>query len=104
MGWAFLIIAGMGEVCGVMSIKAYTVKKKIMPLLGIILSFTVSFFFLSQAFNTIPMGTAYAVWTGIGTVGSALFGILIYKESREAKRLFFIGLILIGAVGLKLFG
>lgn len=103
MGWIYLIIAGAGEVGGVMSLKAMAMKKSWKALLALSLSFGLSFFMLSLSFQSIPMSTAYAVWTGIGTVGSATLGIIIYKESKSFWRLFFISLILIGAVGLKLF-
>lgn len=61
-----------------------------------------SFYFLSLALKTLPIGTAYAVWTGIGTVGAAIFGMLIFGESREAMRIACIVLIVAGIVGLKL--
>lgn len=61
----------------------------------------VSFAFLSQALKTLPIGTAYAVWTGIGAVGTALVGILIFDEPRTAVRLVCIALILAGIIGLK---
>lgn len=103
MAWIVLIIAGMGEIFGVMSIKYFTQSKKLLPLLGIMLFFGISFTLLSLAMQSIPMGTAYAIWTGIGTAGSALIGILFFKESAEWKRILFLSSILIGAVGLKLF-
>jgi len=61
-----------------------------------------SFLFLSFAMETLPMGTAYAVWTGIGAAGGALLGMLLYGESKDWKRIFFIALILTAAIGLKL--
>jgi paired small multidrug resistance pump len=70
----------------------------------LIVNFGVSFFFLSLAMNVLPMGTAYAIWTGIGTAGSALLGILLFHESADLRRLAFISCILCGAVGLKLLG
>jgi quaternary ammonium compound-resistance protein SugE len=62
-----------------------------------------SFYFLSSAVKTIPIGTAYAIWTGIGAVGTAILGIFLFGESKEFIRLFFILLIVIGIVGLKIF-
>jgi paired small multidrug resistance pump len=64
--------------------------------------FLLSFLFLTLAMRTISMGTAYAVWTGIGTAGSAIAGMLLYGESREWRRLLFIAFILGAAMGLKL--
>ncbi|MEH6944194.1 DMT family transporter [Bacillus sp. JJ722] len=102
MSWLFLIIAGICEVIGVILMKIATEKKSWIPKLMLIASFTVSFYFLSLAMDSIPMGTAYAIWTGIGTAGSALLGILIFKESADWRRLAFLGCILCGAIGLKL--
>ena len=62
-----------------------------------------SFYFLSSAVKTIPIGTAYAIWTGIGAVGTAILGIFLFGESKEFIRIFFILLIVIGIVGLKIF-
>lgn len=76
--------------------------KSVKWVLLIIVGFAASFSLLSYAMETIPMGTAYAVWTGIGTAGGALVGILFYKEPKDAKRIFFIALILCSAVGLKI--
>ncbi len=62
-----------------------------------------SFYFLSTAVKSIPIGTAYAIWTGIGAVGTAILGIILFGESKEFIRIFFIFLIVIGIVGLKIF-
>jgi len=62
-----------------------------------------SFYFLSTAVKSIPIGTAYAIWTGIGAVGTAILGIILFNESKELIRIFFIFLIVIGIVGLKIF-
>jgi quaternary ammonium compound-resistance protein SugE len=62
-----------------------------------------SFYFLSSAVKSIPIGTAYAIWTGIGAVGTAILGIILFGESKEFIRIFFILLIVIGIVGLKIF-
>lgn len=102
MAWLYLIIAGVCEVIGVILMKIATKKKSWIPKLMLIVSFTISFFFLSLAMKSIPMGTAYAIWTGIGTAGSALLGILIFKESADWRRLAFLSCILCGAIGLKL--
>ena len=61
-----------------------------------------SFFFLSRAVHTLPMGTAYAVWTGIGALGAVLVGILLFREPVTAPRLLFMALLLIGIIGLKI--
>lgn len=80
----------------------YAKEKRVKWVLLIIVGFAASFSLLSYAMETIPMGTVYAVWTGIGTAGGALIGILFYKEQKDAKRIFFIALILCSAVGLKI--
>ena len=100
MSWIALLIAGCLEVVGVLNVKRLGENKK-NALYYMVLSFGLSFFLLSYAMNEIPMGMAYATWTGIGTVGSALLGMIIFNESRDWKRLFCIGLILFSAVGLK---
>ncbi|GGE70151.1 DMT family transporter [Priestia taiwanensis] len=104
MAWVFLILAGCLEIIGVMLMKRYSDTKEKWTIIGLIISFSFSFTCLSQAMKGIDMGTAYAVWTGIGTAGSALVGMVFFKESAEWKRIMFLSFILIGAVGLKLVG
>lgn len=102
MAWLYVIIAGMGEVLGVISMKISSERKSWYPKLLVGGSFAISFFFLSKAMNTLPMGTAYAVWTGIGTAGSTLVGIILFRESANWRRMMYISFIFIGAIGLKL--
>lgn len=104
MAWIYLIIASLGEVFGVLSINIYIRKKSLKNLFMIVLSFGLGFFFLALAMKEIPMGTAYAIWTGLGAVGAVLMGILFFKESAGWKRIGFLSLIIAGAVGLKVFG
>ena len=101
MDWFALILAGSSEVLGVLNIKRLTMKKWD-GAIYLILSFGASLFLLSYAMKTIPMGTAYGVWTGIGTIGSTLLGMFLYGEPKEWKRIFFIALILASAIGLKI--
>lgn len=101
MAWVFLILAGLGEVAGVFSMKMASERKNGASLLALIASFGLSFFFLSQAMQSLPMGTAYAVWTGIGTAGSAVVGIICFREPADWRRILYLSCILIGAVGLK---
>ncbi|WP_433957501.1 DMT family transporter [Cytobacillus horneckiae] len=101
MHWAALIIAGGFEIFGVYNLKKVAMKQWNF-LVFLILSFAVSFSLLSYAMTAIPMGTAYAVWTGIGTVGAAIVGMLLFNEAKDWKRLVCIALILCSAVGLKL--
>ncbi|MBF0812191.1 MULTISPECIES: DMT family transporter [Staphylococcus] len=102
MAWFILFIAGLLEVIGVVILNeiARTKKKWLVILLAV--AFVCSFSTLKVAMNDIPMGTAYAIWSGIGTGGGTLVGMLIYNESKSIKRIFFIGLIILSIVGLKL--
>lgn len=79
-------------------------KKQFKWLLAIIGTFTVGFVFLSMAMQDIPMGTAYAIWTGFGAAGAVLMGIFFFNESANWKRLLFLVCIISGAVGLKILG
>lgn len=103
MGWIYLIIAGGCEVVGVWGMKAFAERRALVPIIAVVISFSVSLTLLTLAFNTIATSTAYAVWTGLGATGSAIMGILVYKDPKDWKRLTCIALIVIGVVGLKLF-
>ncbi|OOM81068.1 multidrug resistance protein YkkD [Clostridium puniceum] len=102
MGWIFLILAGCCEVFGVDSMNRVAKYKSIQSYARLFIGFALSFTFLSLAMKTLPMGLSYAVWTGIGTVGGTLIGMLFYDESKDLKRILFIGMILVGVIGLKL--
>lgn len=104
MAWFYLIIASLGEIFGVMGINLYIQKKSIARLLLVVVTFGFGFIFLALAMRDIPMGTAYAIWTGLGAAGAVLMGILFFKETASWKRLIFLSFIIAGAVGLKLFG
>ena len=101
MAWIYLIIASFGEIIGVLCINLYIQSKKMTWLLAIILSMGVGFIFLSMAMNDIELGTAYAIWTGLGAAGAVLIGILFFRENASIKRIFFLTCIISGAVGLK---
>lgn len=102
MAWVYLVIASFGEIFGVMFINLYIQKKTLTRLIILILTFGFGFLFLSMAMTDLPLGTAYAVWTGLGAAGAVLMGILFFNESAGWKRLFFLSLIISGAVGLKI--
>ncbi|MFC0270868.1 DMT family transporter [Metabacillus herbersteinensis] len=102
MNWFFLVAAGLFEVVGVTGISKFNEKKSLTSFLFMTMGFGASFLFLTQAMETISMGTAYAVWTGIGTAGSAIIGILFLGEKKEWKRIAFITLIISSTIGLKL--
>lgn len=101
MAWIFLIIASFGEIFGVMFITLFVRKKNIFYLLMIVVSMGLGFFFLSLAMQSIPLGTAYAIWTGFGAAGAVLLGVLFFKEPADWKRMLFLTCIIAGAVGLK---
>ena len=101
MAWIYLVIASFGEIFGVMAINVYNRKKTFTWLFFIILTFTFGFYFLSLAMKEIQLGTAYAIWTGLGAAGAVLLGILFFKEPAGWKRMLFLTCIIAGAVGLK---
>lgn len=98
--WILLAIAGILEVAWAVGMKYSAGWTKLWPSIFTIVSMILGLYFLSLALKTLPLGTAYAVWTGIGTIGTAVFGMLFFKESADFTRLFFISLIFIGIVGL----
>ncbi|BCG59278.1 DMT family transporter [Paenibacillus sp. URB8-2] len=102
MNWVFLILAGIFEMTGVLMINKLHKDRNLLSIVLLIISFGLSFLFMSLAMNTLPMGTAYAVWTGIGASGGAILGMIFYGESRNALRIVFIAMVLGSAVGLKL--
>lgn len=102
MSWLALIVAGLFEMAGVLAIHTFNQKRTLKSLLILISSFGLSFLFLSLAMKTLPMGTAYAVWTGIGASGGAILSMILYNEGRGILRVLCIGLVLGSAVGLKL--
>ncbi|MCP1426726.1 paired small multidrug resistance pump [Paenibacillus xylanexedens] len=102
MNWVFLILAGIFEMIGVLMINKLHKDRNLNSLVLLVGGFGLSFMFLSIAMETLPMGTAYAVWTGIGASGGAILGMVFYGEPRNALRILFIALVLGSAVGLKL--
>ncbi len=99
--WFILIIAGMVEVGWAMGLKASDGLTRPWISALTIAGMIVSFVLLSQAMKTLPVGTAYSVWTGIGAIGTVILGILFFGESRDPIRLACIGLIVLGIVGLR---
>ncbi|MBM4262547.1 MAG: quaternary ammonium compound efflux SMR transporter SugE [Deltaproteobacteria bacterium] len=102
MAWLFLVVAGLLEIVWAIGLKLSNgfshLGWSIMTVLGMI----ASFYFLAQALKVIPVGTGYAIWTGIGAAGTAILGIVLFSESGTLPRLFCIALIIAGIVGLKL--
>ncbi len=102
MSWIFLFFAGLFEIGWAIGLKYTEGFSKPLPTLLTVASMIVSLGLLGLALKTLPVGTAYAVWTGIGTVGTAMLGIWLLGEPTTAIRLACIGLIVAGIVGLKL--
>ncbi len=101
MAWIILIIAGLFEVGFTTCLKLSNNFTNLPWSVGFFISISLSFLLLNKAIQTIPIGTAYAVWTGIGAVGTAIMGIWLYKEPSDFWRLFFIFLLIGSIVGLK---
>ncbi|RKP47214.1 QacE family quaternary ammonium compound efflux SMR transporter [Cohnella endophytica] len=104
MAWLLLVCAGLFEVVGVIGMNRYNLKKDAVSMLLLGGGFVASFLLLSVAMKSISMGTAYAIWTAIGTVGGTLVGMLFYGESRQVLRIFFLCLVLGSVIGLKIIG
>ena len=102
MAWIYLFIAGLLEVGWAIGLKYTEGFSRLWPSVGTIACMIVSFVFLGQALKTIPIGTGYAVWTGIGTIGTALLGIALFNEPRDAPRILCIAMIFVGIGGLKI--
>ncbi|MGE8203996.1 DMT family transporter [Heyndrickxia sp. NPDC080065] len=102
MAWIYLILAGIFEMLGVMFINKLNKDRNLFSFILLILGFGGSFIFLSLAMESLPMGTAYAIWTGIGASGGAILGMIFYGEQKDWKRLACISLVVASAVGLKL--
>lgn len=101
MAWIILLLAGCMEVSGVITLNEYNRKKRSYLVFFMVGFMMASVSLLGVALRTIPMGTGYAIWTGIGAAGGTLVGMFFYHESHDWKRILFISLIVIGAVGLK---
>lgn len=102
MAWIFLIIAGLLEVAWAIGLKYTEGFTRPWPSFFTVLAMIASFAMLGQALKEIPVGTGYAIWTGIGAAGTALFGIFLFGEPATAARLACFALILAGIVGLKI--
>jgi len=102
MAWVYLVIAGFFEIVWAVGLKYTEGFTKLMPSAVTIAAMAMSFLFLSQALKSLPVGTAYAVWTGIGAAGTVVLGMVLFGESREVWRILCLSLIVIGIIGLKL--
>lgn len=102
MAWIYVLIAGLLEIGWATGLKYTEGWTRLYPSLLTAAAMIGSFYFLSQAMKTLPLGTVYAVWTGIGAVGAAVLGMIIFGESRDVAKIICIVLIVAGIVGLKL--
>jgi quaternary ammonium compound-resistance protein SugE len=103
LAWIVLFCAGLCEVGWAIGLKYTDGFSRLWPSVWTLVAMALSMLLLAWSLKSLPVGTAYAVWTGIGAVGTALLGMLLFGESREAARLVSIGLIVAGILGLKLF-
>lgn len=103
MNWIILFIAGLFEVAWAIGLKYTEGFTKLLPSVFTVVCMIISMGLLAYAVKHLPVGTAYAIWTGIGAVGTAVLGMILFNESKELVRIFFIFLIVVGIVGLKIF-
>lgn len=103
MYWLVLFVAGLFETAWAVGLKYSDGFTKFWPSVFTVISIIISMGLLAWSLKYLPVGTAYAVWTGIGAVGTAVLGIILFGESKELIRIFFIFLIIIGIVGLRVF-
>ena len=100
--WIVLLIAGIFEVCWAIGLKYSEGFTKLIPSIFTLVTLAISMYLLARASQNLPIGTAYGVWVGVGALGAAILGIFLFKEPATLPRLFFIGLLLISIIGLKL--
>ncbi len=101
MPWVLLIVAGLLEVVWASLLPETNGLTRLVPTAGFLGALAGSMYLLAKATETIPIGTGYAVWVGIGAVGAAVVGILVHGEPATAARLFFLGLLVVSIVGIK---
>lgn len=104
MGWTYIVIAGALEIGWAIGLKYSDGFRNLFPSIATVITYILSFYFLMLGTRDLPLGTAYAVWTGIGSVGVVLLGIVLFGDSKDLVRLAFIVLIIVGIVGLRLTG
>ncbi len=103
IAWVYLVLAGFFEIAFTIALKLSDDFTKIRWVVVFVISSAVSFYFLSKSLAKIPIGTAYLIWSGIGGVGTVLVGIMFFNEPTTPLRLFFMALIIIAMIGLKLY-
>ncbi len=101
MAWFYLVLAGFLEILWVYGLKRSDGFSRLWPSLFTIIAMMASFFLLGRAVRELPLGTAYAIWTGIGAAGTIVVGIVLFGEAATLWRLFFLACIIVGIVGIK---
>ncbi|AHX13861.1 multidrug transporter [Dyella jiangningensis] len=104
MPWIYLVLAGLFEVVWAIGLKYTEGFSRLWPSVITVSAMTASIVLLAMAVKTLPIGTAYAIWTGIGAVGAVLLGIVLFGDSASPLRLACVALVVLGMVGLKLTG
>ena len=102
MAWTYLVIAGLLETGWAIGLKYTDGFRRPVPTILTVIAIAASMLLLGLAARTIPIGTAYAVWVGIGAVGAVILGIILFDEPRDFARMFFVALLIVSLVGLKL--
>ncbi|MBK9584325.1 MAG: multidrug efflux SMR transporter [Alphaproteobacteria bacterium] len=102
LAWVYLIIAGLLEVCWAIGLKYTEGFTKLTPSIFTIVTFSLSMFLLAKATHTLPIGTAYAIWVGIGVLGAVVLGVYFFNEPISLMRGFFVILLIISIIGLKI--
>lgn len=102
LAWVYLIIAGLLEVCWAIGLKYTEGFTKLTPSIFTIVTFSLSMFLLAKATHTLPIGTAYAIWVGIGVLGAVVLGVYFFNEPISLMRGFFVMLLIISIIGLKI--
>jgi quaternary ammonium compound-resistance protein SugE len=103
-GWTYLLLAGLFEIAFATSLKLSDGFSRLWPSVSFAVTALASLALLNFALRSIPLGTAYAVWTGVGAVGTVIVGILWFRDPVTFVRMFFLGLIVAGVIGLRFFG
>jgi quaternary ammonium compound-resistance protein SugE len=103
MDWFMLVIAGILEVCWSIGLKYTNGFTNLVPSILTILAIVVSMVLLAKAAQTIPIGTAYPIWVGIGALGAAIGGVILFKEEVSAMRIVFLAMLITSIIGLKMF-
>jgi len=101
MNWIYIFIASIFEISWAIGLKYSQGFTQMRASIFTIITMILSYVFLSLGVKTLPLGTAYAVWTGIGAVGTAIYGMIYFNEPRDLVRIFFIFLIVVGIIGLR---